>query len=122
MVGVDQSGTLGSFGTGDKMLASVFHSVSARTAGFNSLDVGAITPETIVVIDLLMFIGGGSAGTAGGIKVTTFFLLAFVIWAEVRGEPDVTPSAAASPIDAQRQALPSRCSASRRRRSARSPC
>jgi hypothetical protein len=39
---------------------------------------------------MLMFIGGGSAGTAGGIKVTTFFLLAFVIWAEVRGDPDTT--------------------------------
>ena len=36
-----------------------------------------------------MFIGGGSAGTAGGIKVTTFALLAFVMWAEVRGEPTV---------------------------------
>ena len=36
-----------------------------------------------------MFIGGGSAGTAGGIKVTTFVLLLFVIWAEVRGEPEV---------------------------------
>jgi Trk-type K+ transport system membrane component len=37
---------------------------------------------------VLMFIGGGSAGTAGGIKVTTFFLLAFVIWSEIRGERD----------------------------------
>ena len=37
-----------------------------------------------------MFIGGGSAGTAGGIKVTTFALLFFVIWSEVRGEPDRT--------------------------------
>jgi Trk-type K+ transport system membrane component len=36
-----------------------------------------------------MFIGGGSASTAGGIKVTTFFVLLWVIWAEVRGEPDV---------------------------------
>ena len=39
---------------------------------------------------LLMFIGGGSAGTAGGLKVTTFILLLFVIIAEVRGEPQVT--------------------------------
>jgi trk system potassium uptake protein TrkH len=97
--------TLGFFGTSDKMLASAFHSVSARTAGFNSLDVGAFTPETIVVNDMLMFIGGGSAGTAGGIKVTTFFLLAFVIWAEVRGDPDTTAFGRRIPAAAQRQAL-----------------
>jgi len=98
-------GTLGSFGAGDKMLASAFASVSARTAGFNTLNVGAFTPETIVVHDMLMFIGGGSAGTAGGIKVTTFFLLAFVIWAEVRGDPDTTAFGRRIPTAAQRQAL-----------------
>jgi trk system potassium uptake protein len=54
---------------------------------------------------MLMFIGGGSAGTAGGIKVTTFFLLAFVIWAEVRGDPDTTAFGRRIPIAAQRQAL-----------------
>ena len=54
---------------------------------------------------MLMFIGGGSAGTAGGIKVTTFFLLAFVIWAEIRGEPDVTIFGRRIPVAAQRQAL-----------------
>ena len=59
-----------------------------RTAGFNSIDYADITPETMAVNYVLMFIGGGSGGTAGGIKVTTFFLLAFVIWSEVRGERD----------------------------------
>ncbi|MGV0742375.1 TrkH family potassium uptake protein [Mycolicibacterium sp. XJ870] len=98
-------GTLGSLGTGDKMLASAFHSVSARTAGFNTLDVGAFTTETLVVHDGLMFIGGGSAGTAGGIKVTTFFLLAFVIWAEIRGDPDTNAFGRRIPVAAQRQAL-----------------
>jgi trk system potassium uptake protein TrkH len=97
--------TLGLLGTGGKLLASAFHSVSARTAGFNTLDVGAFTPETIVVNDMLMFIGGGSAGTAGGIKVTTFFLLAFVIWAEIRGDPDTTAFGRRIPVGAQRQAL-----------------
>ena len=42
-----------------------------RTAGFNSLDIAAMRPETLFVTDILKFIGGGSAGTAGGIKVTT---------------------------------------------------
>ena len=46
-------------------------------------------PSTLLITDVLMFIGGGSAGTAGGIKVTTFALLAFVMLAEIRGEPTV---------------------------------
>ncbi len=54
---------------------------------------------------VLMFIGGGSAGTAGGIKVTTFFLLGLVVWAEVRGERDVTAFNRRIAADAQRQAL-----------------
>ena len=70
-----------------------------------------------------MFIGGGSAGTAGGIKVTTFLLLAFVIWAEVRGEPDVVIAHAADRrVD---PAAGADRGAARRRRwspSARSPC
>ena len=52
-----------------------------------------------------MFIGGGSASTAGGIKVTTFFLLAFVIWAELRGEPDVTVGHRRVATASQRQAM-----------------
>jgi potassium uptake TrkH family protein len=81
--------TLGPLGVGTKVLAAAFHSTSSRTAGFNTVDMTALHPETWAVTDVLMFIGGGSAGTAGGIKVTTFFLLAFVIWSEIRGEPDV---------------------------------
>ena len=53
------------------------------------LDIGAFRLETLAVNYVLMFIGGGSAGTAGGIKVTTFFLLGLVVWSEIRGERDV---------------------------------
>ena len=76
-----------------------------RTAGFNSLDVGEFQPATLLTHDVLMFIGGGSAGTAGGIKVTTFALLAFVILAEVRGEPTVHALGRRLPAGVQRQAL-----------------
>lgn len=81
--------TLGPLGVADKTLAAAFQSVTSRTTGFNTIDTGGLKPETWAVTDVLMFIGGGSAGTAGGIKITTFFLLAFVIWSEIRGEPDV---------------------------------
>lgn len=81
--------TLGPLSTGGKILASGFQSVVARTAGFNSVPIGDLHQETLLLLDGLMFIGGGSAGTAGGIKITTFALLGFVIWAEIRGEPTV---------------------------------
>ena len=80
--------TLGGLSPWGKVVGGVTGGVVPRTAGFNSVDYGQVTPETMAVNYVLMFIGGGSAGTAGGIKVTTFFLLAFVIWSEVRGERD----------------------------------
>ena len=82
------AGTLGPLTAWGKVVGGVSGGVFPRTAGFNSIDYGQITPETMAVNYVLMFIGGGSAGTAGGIKVTTFFLLAYVIWSEVRGERD----------------------------------
>lgn len=97
--------TLGPLSFGDKILAAFFSGVQPRTAGFNSLPVGDLNPETWIITDVLMFIGGGSAGTAGGIKVTTFLLLAFVIWAEIRGEPDVSVFGRTIAPSTQRQAL-----------------
>jgi trk system potassium uptake protein TrkH len=97
--------TLGAVAPEQRVLGAVFHSVSARTAGFNTLDMAALQPETLAVHYVLMFIGGGSAGTAGGIKVTTFFLLGFVVWAEVRGARETTAFRRTISLEAQRQAL-----------------
>lgn len=80
--------TLGPMGFGDKVLNAAFHSVMPRTAGFNSLDVGAFRDQTLMVNYVLMFIGGGSAGTAGGIKVTTFVILFAIVLSEVLGRRD----------------------------------
>ncbi|MEU8524046.1 potassium transporter TrkG [Streptomyces sp. NPDC048629] len=79
--------TLGTQDVPGKLLNSFFYSAMSRTAGFNSLDIGALHASTLLMTCMLMFIGGGSAGTAGGIKVTTFAVLAAAIVAEVRGEP-----------------------------------
>ncbi|WP_336987593.1 TrkH family potassium uptake protein [Altererythrobacter aquiaggeris] len=84
----DNPATLGPMGIGGKLLNAAFHSVMPRTAGFNSLDVGAFEDETIMVNYFLMFIGGGSAGTAGGIKITTFLVLFAVVLSEIRGRRD----------------------------------
>ncbi|WP_309103442.1 potassium transporter TrkG [Microbacterium sp.] len=78
-------GTLGALPAPSRVLAGFFHSVQARTAGFNSLDVSQMHDETWLGTDVLMFIGGGPAGTAGGIKVTTFAVLFFIMWTELRG-------------------------------------
>ncbi len=78
--------TLGQYDAPGRLLAGAFAGVMPRTAGFNSLDVGAMGDASLLGTVILMFIGGGSAGTAGGIKVTTFVILLFVIIAEVRGE------------------------------------
>ncbi|GAB1641300.1 TrkH family potassium uptake protein [Krasilnikovia sp. MM14-A1259] len=98
-------GTLGALGPGGKLLAGFTTAVMPRTAGFNSLDVAQFTDVTLLVHDVLMFIGGGSAGTAGGIKVTTFALLALVVLAEIRGNPSVHALGRRLPADVQRQAL-----------------
>ncbi|WP_199042752.1 TrkH family potassium uptake protein [Glycomyces salinus] len=83
-------GTLGPMGWHEKLLPSFFQSAMLRTTGFNSIDVGQMQEHSLLVSIVLMFIGGGAASTAGGIKVTTFFVLLWVIWSEVRGEPDAS--------------------------------
>lgn len=97
--------TLGPLDYPGKIVAALFQGTSPRTAGFNSVDFAQMNPETLLITDWLMFIGGGSAGTSGGIKVTTFFLLAFVIWAEVRSERDVVIGRRRIAEATQRQAL-----------------
>ncbi|WP_206282623.1 TrkH family potassium uptake protein [Streptomyces barkulensis] len=98
--------TLGPLDVPGKLLAGFFQGgAMPRTAGFNSLDVGQMNPASWLVTDVLMFVGGSSAGTAGGIKITTFAVLFFVIYAEVRGEGAVNIFNRRLHGDVQRQAL-----------------
>lgn len=97
--------TLGALPEAARPHSAFFHSVQTRTAGFNSVDVADLNEESLLVSTILMFIGGGSASTAGGIKVTTFALLAFVIWAEIRGDRDVNVFNRRISEGVQRQAL-----------------
>jgi trk system potassium uptake protein TrkH len=97
--------TLASLDASDKLLAAFFAAATPRSGGFNTIDVSQMRAESWLVTDILMFIGGGSASTAGGIKVTTFGVLAFVLWAELRGEPRVNIGRRRLPEHTQRQAL-----------------
>jgi Trk-type K+ transport system membrane component len=97
--------TMGPLDNPGKLLASFFAAVMPRSAGFNSIDIGQMEPSSWLVTDVLMFIGGGSAGTAGGIKLTTFGFLLFIIWAELRGETQVNIAHRRLPESTQRQAV-----------------
>ncbi|WP_248256500.1 potassium transporter TrkG [Georgenia sp. EYE_87] len=72
-----------------KILASLVHALNPRSSGLATLDVGEMREATWFLTDALMFVGGGSASTAGGIKVTTFAVLVLAIVAEARGDRDV---------------------------------
>jgi Trk-type K+ transport system membrane component len=98
-------GTLGPLGIGDKLVNGWFHGVTPRTAGFNTIDVGAMQESTLFGTSILMFIGSGPASTSGGIKVTTAAILAAAMWAEVRGERDVNVLSRRIPPAIIRQAL-----------------
>lgn len=97
--------TLGVMSLDDKLLNAAFASISARTAGFNAVDIGALAQESWALHYLLMFVGGGSAGTAGGVKVTTAAILLLLVIAEVRGRPDSEAFGRRVCQPAQRQAI-----------------
>lgn len=71
-------------GAGEKVLTSLFASVTARTAGFNTIDVGGMSASSKLVTIVLMFIGGSPGSTAGGIKTTTFAVMLIFVWANLR--------------------------------------
>ena len=82
--------TLGPLGFGAKLLASFFQSVTTRTAGFNTLDYGAMGLTTLFISIILMFIGANPGGTGGGIKTSTFYVMMASAWSMVRGRRDAT--------------------------------
>ena len=81
-------GTLGPLSLGGKLNAALFHSVSCRTAGFNTVDLAALTGESKFLSVLLMFVGAAPAGTGGGIKITTVAVVVMTVLCVLRGEED----------------------------------
>lgn len=101
----NNASTIGSMPLGEKLLGALSGGVFPRTAGFNAIDYGQASQSTIGLSYLLMFIGGGSAGTAGGIKVGTFGIIIAAVAAEIRGEDQVVVAHRAIPSTVQRSAL-----------------
>jgi trk system potassium uptake protein TrkH len=77
--------SMGGYSAGESVLASLFQSVMCRTAGFNSMDIGALRQSTQLMMILLMFIGGSPGSIAGGIKTTTLAVAVIMLYAKFRG-------------------------------------
>lgn len=75
-------------GAFDSALASCFASVTARTAGFNTMDYVSLAPATVFLTIGLMLVGASPGGTGGGLKTTTFAIINMHLWSTVRGRRD----------------------------------
>ena len=89
----------------DRLWLPLFMSVTARTAGFNTIDYSQATEASLFITNLLMIVGGGSGGTAGGIKVGTLAVLVVAVVAEARGDADADVMGRRIPPQVLRQAL-----------------
>ncbi len=98
-------GTLGPLSDADKLVNAFVASVMARTAGFNAVDYAQMHSESWIFTDILMFIGGGSAGTSGGLRITTFAVLIYLVIAEIRGDDRVNVGARRIAVSVQRNAV-----------------
>ena len=86
---LEWNGVFAGYSTSEKILLSLFQSVTTRTAGFNSVDFGALTVGSTLIVIVLMSIGGSPASTAGGIKTTTVYILFAAMIANIQGKQRV---------------------------------
>jgi Trk-type K+ transport system membrane component len=97
--------TIATMDPGEKTLNALFASVMMRSGGFNLVDTGSSNTVTLLTTDALMFAGGGSASTGGGIKVTNLAILFLAIIAEAKGIQNVSGFARTIPEGALRVAI-----------------
>ncbi|WP_345751451.1 TrkH family potassium uptake protein [Microbacterium rhizophilus] len=95
-------GTFGTRDAWDTTFQAFFLSAMTRSGGFSVVDISELNGSSLLVGSMLMFIGGGSASTAGGIKVTTLAVLALAVWSEARGRTSVEAFGRRIPSDVQR--------------------
>lgn len=97
--------TFGPLGAGETIHEAFFLSMMSRSGGFATIDISTLDGSSLLVLDMLMFVGGGSASTAGGIKVTTLAVLFLAIVAEAKGYQDMEAFGRRIPNDVLRVAL-----------------
>jgi trk system potassium uptake protein TrkH len=99
------SATLGGQDDLTRPMTAVFTSIMTRSGGLSTIDIGEMNGSTLLVLNMLMFVGGGSASTAGGIKVTTLAVLFLAAVAEARGVDDMEAFDRRIPHDVLRLAV-----------------
>lgn len=97
--------TLGMMDPFQKLVSSMFTSSMTRSTGLNSIDTAAMDSGTWIGMNIMMFIGGASASTAGGIKIGTAVVLFYIVLTEIRGDAAVNVGNRRLPRSMQRQAL-----------------
>lgn len=97
--------TFGGLDPGQRTLQSFFLSMMTRSGGFSTIDIADLNGSSLLMGDMLMFIGGGSASTAGGIKVTTIAILFLAAFAEARGRESMEAFDRRIPTDVLRLAV-----------------
>lgn len=85
----ERNHTLKGLPAGTKLLISLFQSVTPRTAGFNTVEIGMLTNATILLLIVLMFVGASPGSTGGGVKTTSAAVLALLVWNRLRGNEQV---------------------------------
>lgn len=85
----ERNHTLKDLPAGAKLLISLFQSVTPRTAGFNTVEIGALTNATILLLVVLMFVGASPGSTGGGVKTTSAAILVLLVWNRLRGNEQV---------------------------------
>ena len=101
----DNPKTIGNLSLFDKIINSMFQSVTLRTAGFNTIDQLSMHDASKGISILTMLVGGGPAGTAGGLKVTTIFTLLLAARAYIRGQFETVIFGRTIPVEQVRRAL-----------------
>ncbi len=102
---VERHVSFAALSAGDAVIAALFHSVSARTAGFHTVALDGFTEFSLIVIALLMWIGGVSGSCAGGVKLNTLAVLAAMVRAQVRNDAEPSLFKRSVPRPAQRSAV-----------------
>lgn len=101
----DNPGTFGEQNFWQTLMSSGYMSVMTRSGGLGTVDPADMNGSTLLVMDMLMFVGGGSASTAGGIKVTTIAVLFLAAYAEARGYQDMQVFGRSIPVEVLRLAV-----------------
>lgn len=86
----NNTGTIGNMSFGDKVIASLFQSITLRTAGFATIEQGSMNYTTKLISSVLMFVGGSPAGTAGGAKTVTVAILLIAVFSLIKGNDEIT--------------------------------